>query len=346
MVPSLLEHPGSEASFQSSDDDPNKFFEDDESIEEIEYTSSELERIDGEQISVHSGMSGGTAASDAKSLQGSEIILNAASFLTDDNLLQKERPGLDIRSDSSPRSITKLIVPEDDIATFSAVQKPISHPSDTITHATPSTASISVSTAFKVLPGNTQKFTKAKNSLRPPLSVRKENIEHETSSQNCSKSDHAECADEADSSARTEFDIPNLPQHSFARRWSFSSSIGGNDDDLDADEKNSTRPPSPDSSSKSQEEVSSESSDKKFSSLYEQELYMKLSEEDDLRDFKHINNFSFDGDYLLSRILRERTRIQMKRDMLSTPDKDLYVKTHARDCKTPQPGERSVYFLI
>lgn len=91
-------------------------------------------------------------------------------------------------------------------------------------------------------------------------------------------------------------------------------------------------------------------SSKDYTSLLEvdQELFIKLSEEDDLRDFKYINNFSFDGDYLLSRILRERMRIQLKRDMLTTPDKDLYVETQksSREVKFGDSRERRVFFMI
>jgi hypothetical protein len=74
-------------------------------------------------------------------------------------------------------------------------------------------------------------------------------------------------------------------------------------------------------------------------------LHMQLQDQDDMRDFKRINNFSYDGDCLLSRILRESTRIQMKKDMLNS-EKELYLQV--TNPVTPKTGEedRKVLFSI
>lgn len=54
-------------------------------------------------------------------------------------------------------------------------------------------------------------------------------------------------------------------------------------------------------------------------------LCEKLQMDTDYQDFLRINNFTAQGDTLLSRILREQSRIQMKKDMLKSADVELYV---------------------
>lgn len=68
------------------------------------------------------------------------------------------------------------------------------------------------------------------------------------------------------------------------------------------------------------------------------ELFMKLAEEEDFDDFIKLNRISFAGDYLLGRMLRERTRIQCKRDMLHS-ELETYVKMHC--CNSSTSGSKS-----
>jgi len=72
------------------------------------------------------------------------------------------------------------------------------------------------------------------------------------------------------------------------------------------------------------------------------ELYILLADEKDFDNFIKLNKISFTGDMLLGRMLRERTRIQMKRDMLRN-DVDMYVNVHCEGCsiKGPDSEERS-----
>jgi hypothetical protein len=83
----------------------------------------------------------------------------------------------------------------------------------------------------------------------------------------------------------------------------------------------------------------------------DQELFLKFSEKNELQKFKYIHNFSTGGDNLFSRMLRERTRIYMKKGMLditkhSLAERDLYVKVHKHTTK-PMPDEnRGIYHLF
>jgi len=85
------------------------------------------------------------------------------------------------------------------------------------------------------------------------------------------------------------------------------------------------------------------------------ELFMKLAEEEDFDDFIKLNRISFAGDMLLGRMLRERTRIQCKRDMLHS-ELDTYAKVHCRNSAasgtksssgcSDKSDDRSVLFSI
>jgi len=78
--------------------------------------------------------------------------------------------------------------------------------------------------------------------------------------------------------------------------------------------------------------------------LQKQEYHVWLENEDNLHDFKRINNFTSEGDYLLSRMLRERTRIQMKKELLQS-EKELYVNVHRQVKGNDSQKERKVLFL-
>ncbi len=81
----------------------------------------------------------------------------------------------------------------------------------------------------------------------------------------------------------------------------------------------------------------------------DKELYIMLAEQDDLKEFKELCKFSTGGDNLFSRMLRERTRIHMKRGMLSEIKKipsheDLYAQTHTNHKTPPMPDcNRRIY---
>lgn len=78
---------------------------------------------------------------------------------------------------------------------------------------------------------------------------------------------------------------------------------------------------------------------KNHKAMLSEELFMKLADEDDFDEFIKLNRISFGGDMLLGRMLRERTRIQCKRDMLHN-ELEMYVKVHCATLRTS--GEKSV----
>jgi len=294
-----------------------------------------------------------------KSWEGSEIVLNESSFVIDSSVLRKlqqemencnlqdhfEKNGKDRESPtsvrdylstSSPRSITNTKALEQD------------HCNVKLGSTEPVTSSVSYIQEQANLDAYPVKVAGKKTS---------------------SESQRANLGINADSN-------PPKKGLSIARRWSFSSSVAEEDENEEMDSFNpepSYRPFSAVSSYKSHSRsrssstrslgsnrhrpmsAKSTSSSVVSESLEKQELYLKLSDEEDLKDFKHINNFTYEGDYLLSRILRERTRIELKRQMLSTPDKELYVETAKSEltkretdstCSESVYGDRSVYFMI
>jgi len=94
-----------------------------------------------------------------------------------------------------------------------------------------------------------------------------------------------------------------------------------------------------------------------YDSILSEELYVKLADEQDFDDFIKLNKISFHGDYLLGRMIRERTRIQMKRNMLHNELED-YVTVHGgmgrsdgksvggNSTRTRDSEDRSVLFSI
>jgi hypothetical protein len=54
----------------------------------------------------------------------------------------------------------------------------------------------------------------------------------------------------------------------------------------------------------------------------------QLQNADELQDFARINNFTNQGDILLSKIVREKARIQMKKEMLQQNEVEMYVAVH------------------
>jgi len=69
-----------------------------------------------------------------------------------------------------------------------------------------------------------------------------------------------------------------------------------------------------------------------------EELYVTLADDNDFDDFIKLNKISMQGDFLLGRMLRERTRIQLKRDMLQN-DKEMYMTVH---CEITSGGEGAI----
>jgi len=356
-VPSLLGNSESmdSSSVNTAEDDPNSFYEDfyqEEVLFRNKSLNNAMERLDGEQLSISSQVSTGTdhhrddgteqddhddiqcdkgheylhdqeipkgvfheallpSLVSGKSWEGSELVLDANSFVIDPSLLEKvqsemnltkesqsrlfnfvdspKRFSMEDRSDASPRSVTKLIVQD----SGSSTRSPPRHGS--------------------------------------AMSLIEE--------------------DPASTSSNHETNILMHPElrTSFKRRWSFSSSVDGGDDEQYPFDLQHSRPRSIPRPGTAMSMGTTSSSGYTSLGDLDQELFMKLSEGDDLRDFKHINNFSFDGDYLLSRILRERMRIQLKREMLTTPDKDLYLETQkvSREANADKTcRDRRVFFMI
>ena len=316
-----------------------------------------------------------------KSLEGSEIVLDANSFIIDPSLLEKvqretnfgkgvsfnagsgfdagigagvssfhlvgsgsKKGTLEERSDASPRTITKLIFDQGSspLSQSKSLSKKKRHV--LVIPATNFSASLDTSNSMDSDQENLHQ-DQARGTTTKPLHAPSQSLPQSR---------------------------PH-PQTAFARRWSFSSSVADDEEEQDEIHPNSLpnfaksksfshrhhqrqhqhhrhRPGSAASSAT----ATTRSSNPDYTSLdANQELFLKLSEDDDLRDFKNINNFSFEGDYLLSKILRERMRIQLKRDMLTTPDsKDLYLETHKRVSRSEMEvaddlmQERSVYFMI
>mmetsp|Transcript_24131 Transcript_24131/g.35939 ORF Transcript_24131/g.35939 Transcript_24131/m.35939 type:complete len:102 (-) Transcript_24131:678-983(-) len=83
----------------------------------------------------------------------------------------------------------------------------------------------------------------------------------------------------------------------------------------------------------------------KYDIMQKQEMFIQLQNDTDLQDFKRINNFTFEGDYLLSKILRERSRIQMKKDMLQDEDIDFYINVQKKSKPDSIHEERKVLFF-
>jgi len=354
-------------SLNTAEDDPDCFFED---LNDHLYNTATngngndygygcgyaMERLDAEQLSVHSLISTGTDHSDDhasgqdddnrghehdhdhersktvprqlsslspspssdKSWEGSEIVLDANSFEIDPSLLEKVQSDMNLaeRSQCEATSSFSII---DTINSTNSKRGSMEDRSD----ASPRSITKLFIRDSRSITSSLQKHGGTKMSL----------IMEE---------------DPSPASSNHTTNIPRQSQTPFSRRWSFSSSVGEEDDAQDpfVDPQHSRPRPTTAMSTG----MGTTTSSKDYTSLLEvdQELFIKLSEEDDLRDFKYINNFSFDGDYLLSRILRERMRIQLKRDMLTTPDKDLYVETQksSREVKFGDSRERRVFFMI
>ena len=79
------------------------------------------------------------------------------------------------------------------------------------------------------------------------------------------------------------------------------------------------------------------------------EFFMRLSGEKEIWNFTEQQKFSLDGDFLFRRILRERTRLQMKKDMFGN-ERDFYVQIHGRskmvESEKAKVETDSIYFAI
>jgi len=347
-----------------------------------------MEKMDGEQISLHSeqpsedngdgafkhpptdrqGHSTPYKSShsiSAKSWEGSEIVLDSNSFVVDPFLLEKlqnddlkdqgnepthhdvdgqKRLTAEERSDSSPRSITKMFQEE---SSSNEQRNSHHHPPgqrrarSSSSQVTSDTVSLSISA--------TSTNTKTANSLSKdtPSSDAyhtKRNIKHSIYKETIAEEEEiVECEDVLRN--------PSKRKPSSARRWSFSSSVDdGHTKEMD-NQQDVAKPHRLSSllRFRSGPKRSASTTSRDYSSLQSnQELYLKLAEEEDLHDFQHINNFSYEGNYLFTRILRERMRLQLKRDMLHSADKDLYIEIHknARENDAPKTHDRGVFFLI
>ncbi len=79
----------------------------------------------------------------------------------------------------------------------------------------------------------------------------------------------------------------------------------------------------------------------------EESLYVKLADKQHLETFKVINNFSYEGDHLFTSILREQTRIQLKRKMIQEGEIDLLCQLQALERKKKSPSRsRGLYYAI
>ena len=70
--------------------------------------------------------------------------------------------------------------------------------------------------------------------------------------------------------------------------------------------------------------------------LRKQQMFNLLQCETDLHDFTRLNNFTKEGDGLMSKIIQEHTRIQLKKEMLLT-ERELYVLAH----KDGRPSDKN-----
>jgi hypothetical protein len=379
-VPSLLGDliDEDDASWNSAQDDPDTLFEDFDNFNfQRGYKSQRdyMEKMDGEQISLHSDQpsedyddSTSEHSRDrqrqssrplppslmpsvsTKSWEGSEIVLDSNSFVVDPFLLEKlqshfeseptkvlddrKRLTTEERSDSSPRSITKMFQEESN-----QHQHDQQHRQDqrrarsSGSQVTSDTVSLSVSASSTKTHKSVSRDTPRLEAYHPKPSIYNETIVEEE------EEEEEQC------------DGPPKRKPSSARRWSFSSSV---DDchEQEMDDQQNVAGPYPLTSflrSHSRPKRSASMASRDYSSLQSnQEFFLKLAEEEDLNDFQHINNFSYEGNYLFTRILRERMRIQLKRDMLHSSDKDLYIEIHknARESDEPKTRERGVFFMI
>ena len=128
-----------------------------------------------------------------------------------------------------------------------------------------------------------------------------------------------------------------IPQHQeliqLKRSSSFSSSIHEEEDHDDNNDFNNDNVPLSSNHSQQQQQQHLYLNNPLLSTITKQEMYTLLQNDDDLEDFKRINNFTFEGDYLLSKILRERSRIQMKKEMLQSDEVELYVQVFKKKKK-------------
>lgn len=311
MVPPLLEPPAS-SSIQSHEDNPDLFFDDFDpddyhNANNLAGSSDLVDILEGEQLSVHSHSSTGTAEEpNPKPLQGTQIILNVKSFLPtgNENVMQRRPLGKHSPSVTSPRTVTKFGAQSSDMVS-------------TATPATPATVSLSLSTPASFDVSDLEHKNRYYRHTLPTIS----DAENDLATK--------------ESAAIALHDHPPIP-----RTWSFSSSIDGDDVRTESFGNSNFEGP--------QSTTGKSSDSQNHDALIEQELFMRLSEEEDLRDFKQINNFTSDGDYLFSRMLRERTRIQLKREMLNSSDKDLYVQTLKLKSSSAQTerDSRNIFFAV
>ncbi len=143
-----------------------------------------------------------------------------------------------------------------------------------------------------------------------------------------------------------------LPQHyseftSLKRSSSFSSSIHELDNDDNNNNGYSIKYVQKQSTTQTERptSISLSSTSTPLNPLYhtlttKQDMYTLLQNGDDLEDFKRINNFTLEGGYLLSKIFKERSRIQMKKEML-TSEIELYVEVHNMEVKRRKNEEKN-----
>lgn len=367
-VPSLLGglKGEDEASWNSAQDNPDYLFEDFEFFNPSHDDKNRrnfMEKMDGEQISLHSDQPSDDDGDDTperslrhqgskphssslmpsistKSWEGSEIVLDSNSFVVDPYLLEKlqtdfeseavhvvddrKRLRNEERSDSSPRSITKMFQDESsEQSNYQQYHRDQRRARSASSQATSDTVSLSVSATSSRTKKSLSRDTPRSEASHVISSIYREPI--------------AEEEEEHEGSV----DYSSKRKPSSSRRWSFSSSVDdGHQDEMD-DQQDLGE------GLKRSKSVAS----RDYPALQtNQELFLKLAEEEDLHDFQHINNFSYEGNYLFTRILRERTRIQLKRDMLHSSDKDLYIEIHKHaresDADTSKTRDRGVFFLI
>jgi hypothetical protein len=216
------------------------------------------------------------------------------------DLVLKDEMNPSVPCDSSPRSSSNF---PDNVLLFKHIRRPRTVNGgceDSKSHATPATASMSISYA------STSSYSQRRQQLRKKFKFPAE----VTLRKNGSGTEQDDCQH-----------VSPL-HHELTIKKSSSSSSPTNDVEEDD----------------SSQSYGSES-------FLQDELFVKLSEDSDLEAFKVVNNFSFEGDYLFSRILRERTRIQMKKNMLKDGDVDLLCDLRKREV-SGRNADRGVYYEI
>lgn len=352
-IPALLQRTDSE----STDIDPEFFFDQDENdVAERPVSRNSFHRLDSELVSIGdvSAAADNSEVTNEKSStkvefsrSGSEVAWKADSFLLDD---------------ASPRSSSKFPpFSTDDAEKNDTLDRklrrrlrttPFEEASKNST-TTPVTASMSLSVSnnsshrssgYEL---NREQLQILRSKFRLPgevtISMKNTIFEHEGETlssfivnQNCPRKDHrttykGKSSTSSSIDCEIDSDEESMRKTVISRSTATTQIQGNNSKDFISQQRH---------------QFQTAPSRSSFPELEEQELYIRLAEEDDLLSFKSINNFSVEGDYLLSRILRESTRVRLKKDMLQDGEVDILCQLNKQEKMRPLSEDRGMYFSI